>query len=64
LAALFLAREYENRVTFGDPLAAIHRLVGGERERPCPRIDNLCFDRICHDCPAGEKLNERAGILF
>ena len=51
LAALVLAREYENRVTLGDQLAAIHRLVGGERETPRPRIDDLRFDRIRHDCP-------------
>src|ERR1700690_3968555 len=51
LAALSLAREHENCVTFGDQLAAIHRFVGGERERACPRINNLRFDRIYHDCP-------------
>ena len=33
LAALSLPREHENRVTFGDQLAAIHRLVRDECER-------------------------------
>src|SRR6266853_427298 len=31
LPALVLAREHENRVAFGDMLAAIHRLLCGER---------------------------------
>src|ERR1700688_2554352 len=51
LAALVLACEHENRVTFGDQLAAIHRLVRDECERPRPPIDNLSFDRERHDCP-------------
>src|ERR1700730_248093 len=51
LAALLLTREHKNRVTFGNQLAAIHRLVRGERERPRPRIDNLRFDREHHDGP-------------
>src|SRR5271167_2525713 len=49
LAALSLARENENYVPCGDQFAAIHRLVSGKRDRPCPRIDNLRFDRIHHD---------------
>jgi len=49
LPTLVLAREDENRITFGDQLAVIHCLVGGERERPGPRLDNLRFDRIRHD---------------
>src|ERR1700730_15351211 len=48
-AALVLTREHENRVTFGNKLAAIHRLVRGESERPRPRIDHLRFDREHHD---------------
>src|SRR5882757_6622481 len=39
--SLFLAREHEDRVAFGDMLAAIHRLLRGERERLRPRIANL-----------------------
>jgi hypothetical protein len=54
LAALVLAREYENRVTFGDLLAALHRLVRGEYERARPRIDNLRLDRVQHDCPGSK----------
>ena len=50
-AAAVLAREYENRIAFGDELAAVHRFLSGERERPRARIGNLCFDRIRHDCP-------------
>jgi hypothetical protein len=48
LPALVLAREHENRVAFGDILTAIHRLLRGERERLCPRIANLGFDRERH----------------
>src|ERR1700677_1102285 len=51
LAAFVLTREHENRVTFGNQLAAIHRLVRGERERPRPRIDDLRLDREHHDGP-------------
>jgi hypothetical protein len=51
LPALVLAREYENRVAFGNMLAAIHRLLRGERERLCPRIINLSFDRGRHAFP-------------
>ena len=35
-------------VARGDMLSAIHRLLGGERERACTRIHNLGFDRIRH----------------
>ena len=48
LPALVLARKHENRIAFGDVLAAIHRLLRGERERPRPRIANLGFDREPH----------------
>src|SRR4029450_10752634 len=44
-AAFVLAREDENRISFGDVLATIHRLVRAERERLRPRITNLGFDR-------------------
>src|SRR5882762_2244879 len=51
LPGLVLAREYENRVVFGDMLTAIHRLLRGERERLRPRIANLGFDREPHASP-------------
>ena len=35
-------------MTFGDVLAAIHRLLRAERERFRPRIANLGFDRKHH----------------
>src|SRR2546423_9185210 len=46
--AFVLAREDEDRITFGDVLATIHRLLRAERERRCPRIANLGFDREHH----------------
>src|SRR5277367_5864825 len=49
LTTFILALEHESRVTCGDQLAAIHRLVGRERECPCPPIDDRCFNRIRHD---------------
>ena len=51
LPALVLARKHENRVTFGDMLTAIHRLLRGERERRCSRIADLGFDRKRHTTP-------------
>src|ERR1043165_7611784 len=41
--ALVLAGEDEDRVAFGDVLAAVHRLLRSKRERPRPRIDHLPF---------------------
>jgi hypothetical protein len=46
--AFVLAREDEDRIAFGDVLATIHRLLRAERERLCPRIPNLGFDREHH----------------
>ena len=46
--AFVLAREDEDRIAFGDVLAAIHRLLRVERERLRRRIANLCFDREHH----------------
>jgi hypothetical protein len=46
--AFVLAREDENRIAFGDVLAAIHRLLRAERERLRQRIANLGFDREHH----------------
>src|SRR5437588_12018447 len=46
--AFVLAREEEDRIAFGDVLAIIHRLLRAERERLCPRIANLGFDRESH----------------
>jgi hypothetical protein len=48
LSAFVLARENENGVAFGDMLAAIHRLLRGQRERFRPWIANLGFDRERH----------------
>jgi hypothetical protein len=48
LPAFVLAREHENRVTFGDMLTAIHRLLRGQRERLRPWIANLGFNRERH----------------
>jgi hypothetical protein len=45
LPAFVLARKDEDRVAFGDMLAAIHRLLRLKRERLRPRIVNLSFDR-------------------
>jgi len=42
--ALLLAREDEDVIAFGNMLAAIHRLLRGERERLRLRIANLGFD--------------------
>jgi hypothetical protein len=44
-AAFVLAREDEDRIASGDVLATIHRLLRAERERLCPRIANVGFDR-------------------
>ena len=46
--AFVLARENEDRITFGDALATIHRLLRAEHECPRPRIANLGFDRERH----------------
>src|SRR5438105_6237093 len=46
--AFVLAREDEDRIAFGDVFATIHRLLRAERERRCPRIANLGFDREHH----------------
>jgi len=46
--AFVLAREDEDRIAFGDVLAAIHRLLRAERESFRPRIANLGFDREQH----------------
>jgi hypothetical protein len=46
--AFVLAREDENRIAFGDVLAAIHRLLRAERERLRPGIANHGFDREHH----------------
>ena len=46
--AFVLAREDEDRIAFGDLLAAIHRLLRAERERLRPGIANLGFDREHH----------------
>src|SRR6267378_2652955 len=46
-ALVLLAREHENRVAFGNMLAAVHRLLRGEREGLRPRIANLGLDREC-----------------
>jgi hypothetical protein len=46
--AFVLAREDEDRIAPGDVLAAIHRLLRAERERVCPWIANLGFDREHH----------------
>src|SRR6266481_5115934 len=43
--AFILAREDEDRIAFGDPLATIHRLLRAERERLRPLIANLGFNR-------------------
>jgi hypothetical protein len=43
--AFVLAREDENRIAFGDVLAAIHRLLRAERERLRLWIANFGFDR-------------------
>src|SRR6266446_10732578 len=49
--AFVLAREDEDRIAFGDVLAAIHRLLRAERESLRPRIANCCFDREHHTPP-------------
>jgi hypothetical protein len=46
--AFVLAGEDEDRIAFGDVLATVHRLLRRERERLCPRIANLSFDRENH----------------
>src|SRR5207248_11137302 len=46
--AFVLARQDEDRIAFGDVLAAIHRLLRAERESLRPRIANLSFDRERH----------------
>ncbi len=46
--AFVLAREDEDRIAFGDVLAAVHRFLRAERERLRPRIANVGFDRERH----------------
>jgi hypothetical protein len=48
LSAFVLTRENENGVAFGDVLAAIHRLLGSQRERLRSWIANIGFDRERH----------------
>ena len=48
LAAFIFAREHENRITKGDTLAAIHRLLRHECECRGARIANLGFDGERH----------------
>jgi len=43
--AFVLAREDEDRIAFGNVLAAIHRLLRAEPESFRPQIANLGFDR-------------------
>src|ERR1700678_3708977 len=50
LPALVLACEDEHRVTFGDVLAAIHRLLRSKRECLRPQSADLSFNRECHAC--------------
>src|SRR5437764_8881741 len=56
--ALVLAREDEDRISFGDVLATIHRLLGAERESLSPRIANIGFDRE-HGVRPNETQDER-----
>src|SRR3954468_9085480 len=46
--AFVLTCEDEDTIAFGDALAAIHRLLGAEHERLCPRLVCLRFDREHH----------------
>ena len=46
--AFVLVREDEDRIAFGDVLAAIHRLLRAERECLCPRVADLGFDGENH----------------
>src|SRR5437773_4377671 len=54
-----LARENENRIAFGDVLAAIHRLLRAERERLRLWIVNFGFDREHHTPWASRSLVRR-----
>ncbi len=58
-----LAREDEDRISFGDVLATIHRLLSIERERLRTRIANLSFDRKHHTSLAGRSLAAKAAHL-
>ena len=61
--AFVLAREDEDRISFGDVLATIHRLLSIERERLRTRIANLSFDRKHHTSLAGRSLAAKAAHL-
>src|SRR5206468_11423204 len=61
--AFILAREDEDRSSFGDVLATIHRLLSIERERLRTRIANLSFDRKHHTSLAGRSLAAKAAHL-